>query len=836
MIACVFLLSILFSHVTGKDKAILEIVMHKSDRNGVYTTEVEKLLGHFTTAGSMVSAEGEVFQIHPLSICSNELSTEKFEYGWVGVMRLEQMDTPCMSLFQQAMKAIRNGATAVIFDISEVPQAARQLEKSPELQLERPVIIIQGAHAKKLMNIIRTVHDARARIRTKHVEVNTSNNKEYFDMWIFVAVFVLVCFIIVIIVIKLKWRSRESQVSMPELAKRAISKLETRKYKFPSPKLLRVPSPVSDVYSYGSTLEQCAICLEEYKESQILRVMPCSHEFHRDCVDPWLVANRTCPLCMFNIVANDTGEQPVRTSDRQDNHSNTLYDPTPHSVNLQRNPIYDVYQQLPHPNYLQYMQPSSSGERNHRALSDQPGLHRKPTVLIHNGCHSCEGTVGSSQSSGSSFLREYCPALNKQSFQRPCMYHNYPKYSKQTYHHKHCCYRYMEKGLVFHCSHSAHRIHHCSISKCVSSYNHRKACYQHQRKSFNDYSRNKVCPYRCPHCKLSAKAWESDSDSSSAESGKNVSIMAVYGSSSSTDSSQGNPSVDSLEHEVCRLCNPLDSNHSTYGSSDQREITDSSSCDSNVFVAVDQTNGSSLPCPLENVQINSDSLLQGNSILKTVTTTQCLNFNPEWENENMCSCTSSNNEGDDHSKESDSTLNLSEISGTCPSLTSSVNTLDGNQQLCHCDSPDLSLSEISGISAYISTENLHSETSHTLVNEPLIPKTEKQDDRKPWSVSCEHIGSSSQCEPPTPSLNYMRLQEAFSCPAEMCSAEQTLGCDQVVNPNYTGYTASTSGLSLQNQFPTSYQSNLPKQSMVIYSEPKGICKVSTEIHQPQNLL
>lgn len=63
MIACVFLLSILFSHVTGKDKALLDIVMHKSDRNGEYTTEVEKLLGHFTTAGSMVSAEGQVFQV-----------------------------------------------------------------------------------------------------------------------------------------------------------------------------------------------------------------------------------------------------------------------------------------------------------------------------------------------------------------------------------------------------------------------------------------------------------------------------------------------------------------------------------------------------------------------------------------------------------------------------------------------------------------------------------------------------------------------------------------------------------------------------------------------------
>lgn len=35
---------------------------------------------------------------------------------------------------------------------------------------------------------------------------------------------------------------------------------------------------------------------------QELRIVPCDHEFHRHCVDPWLVSNKTCPLCMFDIL------------------------------------------------------------------------------------------------------------------------------------------------------------------------------------------------------------------------------------------------------------------------------------------------------------------------------------------------------------------------------------------------------------------------------------------------------------------------------------------------------------------------------------------------------
>nr|XP_057926209.1 RING finger protein 215 isoform X4 [Doryrhamphus excisus] len=49
--------------------------------------------------------------------------------------------------------------------------------------------------------------------------------------------------------------------------------------------------------------DTCAVCLEAFNNNQCLRVLPCRHEYHRDCVDPWLLLRHTCPLCKRSILA-----------------------------------------------------------------------------------------------------------------------------------------------------------------------------------------------------------------------------------------------------------------------------------------------------------------------------------------------------------------------------------------------------------------------------------------------------------------------------------------------------------------------------------------------------
>ncbi|KAJ1280538.1 hypothetical protein BS78_04G240900 [Paspalum vaginatum] len=47
---------------------------------------------------------------------------------------------------------------------------------------------------------------------------------------------------------------------------------------------------------------QCSICLGEYNDKEILRIMPtCRHNFHLECIDVWLQKQTTCPICRISL-------------------------------------------------------------------------------------------------------------------------------------------------------------------------------------------------------------------------------------------------------------------------------------------------------------------------------------------------------------------------------------------------------------------------------------------------------------------------------------------------------------------------------------------------------
>lgn len=49
--------------------------------------------------------------------------------------------------------------------------------------------------------------------------------------------------------------------------------------------------------------KDCPICLAEFTDGEKVRVLPeCSHIFHVDCIDRWLLSNPSCPSCRHSLL------------------------------------------------------------------------------------------------------------------------------------------------------------------------------------------------------------------------------------------------------------------------------------------------------------------------------------------------------------------------------------------------------------------------------------------------------------------------------------------------------------------------------------------------------
>ncbi|KAF0887959.1 hypothetical protein E2562_006884 [Oryza meyeriana var. granulata] len=72
-------------------------------------------------------------------------------------------------------------------------------------------------------------------------------------------------------------------------------------------------------YRKGSTgaAEQCAVCIGVVRRGETVRRLPaCGHAFHAPCIDGWLRAHATCPMCRADVKVsagggNGSGGAPV---------------------------------------------------------------------------------------------------------------------------------------------------------------------------------------------------------------------------------------------------------------------------------------------------------------------------------------------------------------------------------------------------------------------------------------------------------------------------------------------------------------------------------------------
>ncbi|NXV07532.1 RNF43 ligase, partial [Cettia cetti] len=333
------------SERAGAQKAVIKVIPLK--------VEPITLEGEFANVAEVTPAEGKLLQSHPLSLC-NTSEDEHTESGFITIVKLEQPDrdpNPCLSLANKAKLAGERGARAILFDITDDESAADQLRKPRGLS--QPVVLIRGHDAELLMGVVNKNREAHVKIEIKEPPAWPD-----YDVWILLTVVSTVVVIILIFVVRTKCQLNRTQDSVQQQTLQAIGQLATRHYQPRARPVLRWDSASS-----CSSAPVCAICLEEFSEGQELRIISCSHEFHRECVDPWLQQHHTCPLCMFNILARDSGDQAMAASSRL--------------VPQDMEPGRRLHLFRQHPGHALYHLPHAYPQRNLRSFPPEPA-HGNP--------------------------------------------------------------------------------------------------------------------------------------------------------------------------------------------------------------------------------------------------------------------------------------------------------------------------------------------------------------------------------------------------------------------------------------------------------------------------
>ncbi|KAG7454503.1 hypothetical protein MATL_G00260340 [Megalops atlanticus] len=89
--------------------------------------------------------------------------------------------------------------------------------------------------------------------------------------------------------------SQGSAMAKNCLSQREIQRLPTKAF--------------NPAYSAGKT--ECQICFSNYTEGEELRMLPCLHDYHVQCIDRWLKESATCPICRVDVSGSGCLKDPV---------------------------------------------------------------------------------------------------------------------------------------------------------------------------------------------------------------------------------------------------------------------------------------------------------------------------------------------------------------------------------------------------------------------------------------------------------------------------------------------------------------------------------------------
>ncbi|XP_005402379.1 PREDICTED: E3 ubiquitin-protein ligase RNF133 [Chinchilla lanigera] len=190
--------------------------------------------------------------------------------------------------FTQKIKvATEKGASGVV--IYNFPGSGNQLSPMSHQPFEDTVVVlISNLKGMKLLHIIQTGVPVTVTVEVGRKYVIWMNH--YFVSFLIVTTATLTYF--AFYHIHRLWVARNQSRRWQQLAtdlKKAFGHLQVRVLKEGDEEL----NPSGD---------SCVVCLEPYKPNDTIRILTCKHIFHKNCIDPWILAHGTCPMCKCDIL------------------------------------------------------------------------------------------------------------------------------------------------------------------------------------------------------------------------------------------------------------------------------------------------------------------------------------------------------------------------------------------------------------------------------------------------------------------------------------------------------------------------------------------------------
>ncbi|KAL6727524.1 hypothetical protein Aduo_009394 [Ancylostoma duodenale] len=304
----------------------------------------QRLFGSFSPTGLNYEVQGDVVQVSSFRACdARRKGLDRTLFGHIAVVFVDEVQpflTGCVALDNQARFAEKSGALALVVGPSSRIQRNRKPLKVRASKI--PVVVLDDQETQRLRNQLaeagRSAAVAHLRLdfidpKPPHVLKLQVFRPSLLNLSLIGLLVVLVIFITLLVFVKIRWRpTAHRDLWLRTLARAAVGKMEIRKFqkepsrqrRRPFARLRRVRStylPVfgslTSVANTASSQERCSICLDEYAEGTELRVLFCGHEFHPKCVDPWLLSNRRCPLCQFDVVYKQYPKMEPLTKNRQ---------------------------------------------------------------------------------------------------------------------------------------------------------------------------------------------------------------------------------------------------------------------------------------------------------------------------------------------------------------------------------------------------------------------------------------------------------------------------------------------------------------------------------------